>query len=239
VYPVRVGTWNLERKSGRTAAFQVEVLDQLDLDIAVLTEPGRGWIDADGVVTSPPDRSSPQGSESWIAIRTIEPRAAWVIPPFERLAAATIATIRGREVVVYGSVLPWRSAPRHIPELALHDELPAAMFERYLDAQVADLDDLRSHHPRAVLIWAGDFNQSLDGPNLVGSRSGRLLLRGALDHLGFTAWNQSEHHANTGLSAIDLICGPRDVCITHVERIDPFQNGRLLSDHAGYVVDVK
>ena len=62
---------------------------------------------------------------------------------------------------------------------------------------------------------------------------------GALDHLGLTAWNQNEHHANTGLSAIDLICGPQNVCVTHVERIDPYQNRRQLSDHAGYVVDIK
>jgi endonuclease/exonuclease/phosphatase family metal-dependent hydrolase len=200
---------------------------------------GVDQIDTDGVITSPPDRSSSHGSESWIAIRTIEQRAAWVTPPFERLAAATIATVNGREIVVYGSVLPWHSAPRQIPELALRDESFAAMFERYLNAQVADLEDLRSHHPRAVLIWAGDFNQSLDGPNLVGSRSGRLLLRSALDHLGFTAWNQNEHHANAELVAIDLICGPRDLCIIRVDRIDPFQNGRQLSDHAGYVVDIK
>jgi endonuclease/exonuclease/phosphatase family metal-dependent hydrolase len=88
------------------------------------------------------------------------------------------------------------------------------------------------------MIWAGDFNQSLDGSNLVGSKVGRDLLGEALDHLGFDAWNRSQDHAKQGLLAIDLICGPRDLAVRSVERIDPCPHGEWLSDHAGYVVEL-
>ena len=159
--------------------------------------------------------------------------------PYRRLAAAAIVDLDDRTIVVYGSVLPWRSAPRHAPELSSPDETAAAMFERVLTAQVRDIRALQASHPDALLIWAGDFNQSLDGPNMVGSAAGRSLLSEALDRLGFAAWNQGEAHAVGGLLAIDLICGPRRCLVEKVDRFEPVRAGKRLSDHAGYVVDVE
>ncbi len=51
------------------------------------------------------------------------------------------------------------------------------MFERFLMSQANDIRALQDNHPEAMIVWAGDFNQSLDGPNTGGSNRGRTLLR--------------------------------------------------------------
>jgi hypothetical protein len=163
----------------------------------------------------------------------------WAQPPFERMAAAASGLVGDRELIVYGSVLPWRSAPRHAPELAKAGESSSAMFARFLAEQVADIRSLIEAHPSATVLWAGDFNQSLLGPNHGGTTVGRQLLQASLDGLGFDAWNRAEAHAASGMCAIDLICGPSSCSVSHVGRIDPHLDGQRLSDHAGYFVDLE
>lgn len=112
------------------------------------------------------------------------------------------------------------------------------MFERFLMSQANDVRTLQENHPEAMIVWAGDFNQSLDGPNTGGNNRGRALLSETLEDLGLKAWNRRCDHALGGLCAIDLICGPREHPVNEIVRIDPAPNGRRLSDHAGYVVDI-
>jgi endonuclease/exonuclease/phosphatase family metal-dependent hydrolase len=125
-----------------------------------------------------------------------------------------------------------------MPGLAMPDETYTAMFERILQEQEADMLRIRDAHPDMQLLWAGDFNQSLEGPNATGSRVGRTLVEACLTRLGMHAWNRNAPHAVDGLSAIDIICGPQDLSVREVLRIDPIQGGKHLSDHAGYVIDV-
>jgi endonuclease/exonuclease/phosphatase family metal-dependent hydrolase len=105
-------------------------------------------------------------------------------------------------------------------------------------SRLGDLERLHRDQPGALIIWAGDFNQSLEAPNRTGTTAGRALLEQALERLSFTAWNRSASHALPELCAIDLICGPRDLKVTNIERIDPTIDGRRVSDHAGYVVEL-
>jgi hypothetical protein len=238
---VRVGTWNLERggQRGLRSASQLSVLEALNLDVVVLTEPAASLsAGRDGVVASPARRAGPVGLEAWVAIV-----GSGVVPigpplPFERLAAAARLRANGRDIILYGSVLPWRSAPLHVPDLTLPGESSADMFVRFLDVQKQDVALLQKSYPDALVVWAGDFNQSLTGPNVVGSARGRVALGAALEGLGFQAWNSEQVHAHAALRTIDLICGPVEQPIRSVERIDPVTNGRRLSDHAGYVVDL-
>jgi hypothetical protein len=187
---------------------------------------------------SPPSRHGSAGIESWVAIqgRNAEPIAT------DRLlgdlaAGATITTSLGTALVV-GSVLPWRAAPRHAPALALPGESSAEMFARVLDLHVSAIEQAKVAHPEAFVLWAGDFNQSLDGPNLTGTKSGRDLVEQALDRLGLVAWNRGSPHALAGMCAIDLFCGPASLEVGPIEVIAPVVNGRRLSDHAGYVIDL-
>jgi hypothetical protein len=58
------------------------------------------------------------------------------------------------------------------------------MFERFLMIQANDVRALQDNHPEAMIVWAGDFNQSLDGPNTGGSNRGRALLSETLEIRG-------------------------------------------------------
>lgn len=234
---VRIGTWNLEC-GGRTlgaGARQDDRLRELVVDVMVLTEPGPDRsVTTSGRVSSAPIRTLRRGAGAWVTIEGASAAVVGAPAPPTRMAAIAEVTIAGEHVVVYGSVLPWRGIRAHAPELVLPGESAMAAFGRVLAEQVADVRALVERYPGALVVWAGDFNQSLIGPNFSGSSEGRRLLGEALDSLGFVAWNAEAAHAAEGLCAIDLVCGPRGRRVAAVERIAP---GRE-SDHAGYVVDV-
>jgi endonuclease/exonuclease/phosphatase family metal-dependent hydrolase len=215
------------------------ILDRLGLDLAVLTEPPAALsVSAAGVVASPAGRVSGDRLEAWVAIVGSRVEPIDVELPYTRLAAAAHVGIPGHPLVVYGSVLPWRAATHQLPDLALPAESAADMFERFLMSQANDVRALQENHPEAMIVWAGDFNQSLDGSNTGGSNRGRALLSETLEGLGLEAWNRRSNHAVGGLCAIDLICGPREHPVSEIVRVDPAPNGRRLSDHVGYVVDL-
>lgn len=46
-------------------------------------------------------------------------------------------------------------------------------------------------------------------------------------------------HSQPRCSTIDLICGPAGIAVQGSKTIDNAPNGRVLSDHAGYVVDLR
>lgn len=102
-----------------------------------------------------------------------------------------------------------------------------------------DIGRLRSSAQVDLVIWAGDFNQTLEGPAWGGSLARRALLVDALAHLGLVAYNAGEAHAREGMNAVDLICGPPNRSAEHVARIPRHDGQRWLSDHAGYVVDLQ
>jgi hypothetical protein len=129
---------------------QAARLEGLKLDIAVLTEPGVGC-DAHGArVVSPAQRPGSPEPESWVAVHAegAQPVGNY---PFERLAAAAVTTTNGRELIVYGSVLPWRSVKAHAAYILQNDESPSAAFRRLLDEQLRDLEQLHRDHPGASL----------------------------------------------------------------------------------------
>lgn len=238
---MRIAVWNLER-GGRHAAAreqQAALLSSIPFDLAILTEPpAEPALVGGDISTSPPLRAGHAELQPWVAIVGAHVTPVRPALPYERLAVAARAVVDDIPVVVYGSVLPWRSAPRHAPDLALPGESASAMFACYLDRQAADVEELQRTNPDTVILWAGDFNQSLEGPNYVGSAKGRTLLEGALERLGLVAWNRAARHAKEELCAIDLVCGPGRARCGGVERIDPSPGGQRLSDHTGYVVEV-
>lgn len=236
---MRIATWNLER-GGRTRAArraQEAVLGELERDVLVLTEPGPSFEATGGTVTSPRLRGDRSGYESWIAILGSAVRRAPLEIPFERMAVAAVAETARGAFVIYGSVLPWGTFRQHAPELAREDESSLDSFVRVLGEQVADMEELRRRHPGHAVIWAGDFNQHVHGPDRGGSRAKRAALEGALVRLGLVAWNGAAAHAESGMHAIDLICGPREIDVRVQGRIDPFRDGVRMTDHAGYWVE--
>jgi endonuclease/exonuclease/phosphatase family metal-dependent hydrolase len=111
-------------------------------------------------------------------------------------------------------------------------------FTRVLHEQANDIACLQQEHPTALVISAGDFNQTLMGPNRSGSDAKPTARAKVLDALGFDAWNGDAAHARRGRCAIDLVCGPRDRHSLRQRRIDPVVSGVVMSDHAGYWVEI-
>lgn len=211
-------------------------MHDLRADVTVLTEPPASYTNGGGVVTSPPFRHGSRGHEAWIAIvgPSVEPLQLGI--PFERLAVAARANVGGRTVIVYGAVLPWRAVTSHAPYLVRDGENSLAVFKRVLSEQAADIARLRSSYGDPV-IWAGDFNQSVTGPNLTGSAEGRAALTKTLAELGYSAWNGASAHAVANLCSVDLVCGPSDLKPVRQGRIDPASGGVAMSDHAGYWIE--
>ena len=235
---MRIATWNLERGGRTTAAgtAQRETLQELGADVVVLTEPPDSFERGPGVVTSPAHPLGTRGPGAWVAIVGPHVEPVPVELPYERLAAAARVGIAGRNVIFYGTVLPWLAVRSHAPELVRPGEAFVDVFKRALEEQQSDLLNLQ--RGGALVVWAGDFNQSVDGPNHGGSREGREALNRCLADLGFAAWNGRARHAHEGLFAIDLICGNKDQAILEQGRIDPIRGGVRMSHHAGYWVDI-
>jgi hypothetical protein len=237
---VKIGTWNLDH-GGRSRAAreaQSDALDSVVADLWIFTEPPADLARAQGrTVSSPSERPGAHGAEPWVTLCGPGLEPVGVPAPYERLAVAARTEALGEPIVLYGSVLPWRTVRRHVPDLMRDDETAGEMFERVLADQVAEIERLRASFPGELVIWAGDFNQSLVGPNWTGSTAGRALLVDALRGLGLTAWNAESPHAKTGMRAIDLVCG--DARQIHgVEVIDCARDGRDISDHNGYIIEV-
>ena len=235
------GSWNLERggRTGSRWAKQSNVIVGMRCDVAVLTEPPPALAALEGrVVSSPGRRKGLNGLESWVAVIGFGVVPAAIDLPFERMAAAAVLTISGDLVVVYGSVLPWNAAATQAPDLALPGESSAAMFDRVLAAQEADVTRLQAAYPGVVVLWVGDFNQTLCGANFGGSAQKRHALESSLQRLGMVAWNAKARHARDGMCAVDLVCGPKELVVGDVTYVDPAASGEVLSDHAGYVVEV-
>jgi hypothetical protein len=232
---MRIATWNLERGRPRKDAGQrqLDILRPLDPDVSVLTEPSPAVLALtdEAVVSDGPGDSS---GSPWVAIwgSNLRKRAAgalWVAADVE---------ISGQTVMVFGSVLPWLSAPSHVPELA-GDRSSEQFFVEELDQQVAKIKELAPKESGKPVIWAGDFNQTLVGPLWGGSALRRERLQAALAELGLEAWNRCAPHALAEMFTIDLICGPAGIAVQGSETIDNATDGRVLSDHAGYVVDLR
>ncbi len=237
---MELATWNLER-GGRTQAAreaQEELLADLRADVLVLTEPPSSYKTVTGVVTSPPLREGgTAGPEAWVAIvgRSVEPVDFDV--PYKRTAVAARVSVGGLTVIVYGAVLPWLAVTSHAPELVEEGEDSFAVFKRVLAEQAKDIADLRRQFGEPV-IWAGDFNQTVSGPNWGGSNDRRDLLNRTLNSLDMVAWNGKADHAMSGMCAVDLICGPKECVLVSQGRIDPMRDTLTMSDHAGYWVEL-
>lgn len=231
---MRIGTWNLERGSRRKSAGidQLRVLDELHLDVAVLTEPSDAVLTREeSTIVSSLGRGD---RKPWVAIvgDDLEPRGE----PRD-LSVAAETRIAGQRVLVYGSVLPWTKATTDIPEIA-DGRSSEDFFMEELDAQVREAQTF-CEDPNLTVVWAGDFNQNLLGPLCGGSSARRTELLDRLAKLGFEAWNRLAPHATPELFTIDLICGHAGLAVHRSETIPNAHEGRLLSDHSGYVVELR
>jgi endonuclease/exonuclease/phosphatase family metal-dependent hydrolase len=207
---VRIGTWNLE---GRWKTAHRAFLAGLDCDVLLVTEV-RSDIELPGycrhltTVPMAPGRA-------WAGVLSRTPLAARADPhPASALAS-------GVPIGYCSSVLPWRSCGTRPP-----------WSEGTVGQRVdAVLDGLRAALAMP-LVWGGDFNHALEGPEHAGSRTGRASIRTLLDDLGLRAVTSSLPH-RLGGNSIDHIALPSSAVVHAVDLCD----ARTLSDHDAYLVD--
>ena len=237
---MRIGTWNIERmgRGQKLADSYGTELKQLKADVVVVTEPGPGFHDLfPEAVMAPENRPGRKPPEAWVAIIGENLEAITPEIPYSRLAVAARTVIDGQSVIVYGSVLPWNSAQHHAPDVYGDEKRPfMEIFERALDEQVGDMEALRRRYPQEALIWAGDFNHTLEGRAL--SRGASELLRDAISKLGLEAVNADSPHRAEGMKSLDLICVESSWTCSGIDFDYPEPDGRPLSDHRWYVAEV-
>jgi hypothetical protein len=153
------------------------------------------------------------------------------------LRVAARATVRDTPVIIYAAVLPWLAVTSHAPDIVRTGEDSMAAFARVLGEQLRDVMELQQRIGELV-VWAGDFNQTLAGPLWGGSATRRAMLAQALASIGYAAWNEDAEHARARMRAIDFICGPADWELAARGRLEPSRDGLVMSDHAGYWVEL-
>jgi hypothetical protein len=212
---MRIGTWNL---AGRWSDARADFLAALECDVLLLTEvhhetrvPGMRGRTTYALMA--PDRF-------WAAVFTAGPHLGYPDPH----GAAAMVVFDG--VTIVSSVLPWRScgsAPPWVGE---------RQAEKTANA-VAPLTMLRT-----PVIWGGDWNHALEGPDHVGSKEGRDHIFAIVDALGLQV-PTVDLPAYRGELSIDHIAIPKEWVLISAEQVPAEVDGKRLSDHDAYVVEVE
>lgn len=178
----------------------------------------------DGYVVRSTDELMTEGRH-WAAVavrQELEPRCT---PDPHPASAALLAG----GITYCSSVLPWRSSG------GAHPWRGASVAERTAYA----LDQLTAALPAGPLVWGGDWNHALEGPELAGSNAGREAINEAVSRLGLSVLTAGLPHRLDGHGSIDHLAVPVGTPVVRPARQVPMQaEGRHLSDHDAYVVEV-
>lgn len=88
-----------------------------------------------------------------------------------------------------------------------------------------------------TVVWGGDWNHALEGPEHAGSTGGRFAIERALHEMQLQAPTAGLTHQTPGHHTIDHVAVPESWSIHQVERVPAHSPSRSLSDHDIYVVD--
>ncbi len=151
-----------------------------------------------------------------------------------RSAAALALLPGGRSLIVFGTVLPWRSSAWRN-----HPWAKGAAYAAALSEQALDWSDLCRQKPGSDLVVLGDFNQELISRPLSGTRRNQVLLEETLRRHGLQVATSGTGDPIARLhpprACIDHICLPRDW--THEPAISwPSVLDPSLTDHFGIAV---
>ncbi len=236
---MRIGTWNVEyARPARVDALR-RVLAANPADIWVLTETHDDLRPPDCEFVAhteprPKNWSGIRAGSRWVSIWSRFPILATVsgsLADHERTVAALLDLGLSRQLIVYGTVMPWKGDRGKQDWSEHHAVVPQ---------QVAEWRELTQRYPDAALCVAGDFNTDMGTGSYYGTKRGIALLRAGLaDCQLFCATEMPR--VTTGLlqfPPIDHIAVPSAwEAITSVVTAWPAQMG-VLSDHSGLVIEV-
>lgn len=211
---MRIGTWNLDAQSSPD---HLRMIDGLGCDIWLLTEVPSALPLVGGALARSP---SQMGRNQHFA-------AVWSGEGGRPLAAPSPATaaMEVDGVSFYSSVLPWRTCGPDWPWCGGDQASRTADALDSLDRAFTD-----------DLVWGGDWNQTMTGPNYGGTRIGRAAIEDLLLRRGLFLATRDLPHRQPGMASIDHIAVPENWTITSAERL-PVPS--RLTDHDAYVIDVQ
>ncbi|HET6691103.1 MAG TPA: hypothetical protein VFG74_09575 [Miltoncostaeaceae bacterium] len=213
---MRVGTWNLE---GRWSPAHRALLEGGRCDAWLLTEVPAGLDLGRGRLVASAGMGA-LGGRTWAAVWS----AGEAVPVASPHPAAALAVFG--DLLLCSCVLPWRGAGRHWPG----DGDTAARTCAAIDA----ITPVLAAHD-GPLVWGGDWNHALAGPETAGSLAGRAAIDAAAVRLGLRVATAGLPHRLGGRQrAIDHVAVPVAARVRLARRIPAAR----LSDHDAYVVDV-
>lgn len=231
---MRIGTWNVNYAfKGRVDAL-AQVLDQNKADIWILTET-HDDLAPDGCMHFAHSEERVIGFPSgirlgsrWVSIWSNYPITKKVLKS-ERTVAALIDIGGEKELLVYGTVLPWED------KIAGWSE-----HERVIPMQGAEWLQLRKDYPNTPLCIAGDLNTDMADGRRYGSKPGIAALRTAFSNVGVFCSTEPDRFPSgllpiLPIDHIALPVGWRNT--TTVVAAWPADKANL-SDHSGMVVEV-
>lgn len=211
---MRIGTFNLD---GKWSPAHRDFLEHEQCDVWLLTE-----VHVDTTITGMhghPTRELMAPKRSWAAVFTSADAERQDDP--HRATAA----VRVDGIAFVSSVLPWRSCGPTWEGATLGEKMQFA------------LSTLRPHIDERT-VWGGDWNQALEGPDHVGSLSGRAEVVDLTEAAGLVVPTAGLGSAVPGHPAIDHIAVPQSWYVAAAERVPAEKDGRRLSDHDAYVISV-
>lgn len=211
---LRMGTWNLE---GRSGPRQRQFLTALECDVLLLTEVPEDVDMASWVVLF--SESSMRDGVRYAAVA-----ARSLVPHPSPHPASAAAERRGRRFC--SSVLPWRSSGGAAP---WSGDSQATRTQAACQA-IADSE---------IDVWGGDWNHAIEGRDGAGSRAGRAAIEEALVRLGLRVATGSLPAAGESQRSIDHIAVPLAADVDSTVRVVAADARGRLSDHDAYVVTAR
>jgi hypothetical protein len=207
---------------GRGGSQQTAFLQDQKCDVLLLTEVKDSW-SLPGYRLTGPGAEMTRGKR-WAAI-------AFRLPLVSRPPAsppvphpASVAAVLGGTTYV-SSILPWAGSGGEHPWQG--DDHPTRMANT-LDSLAPFLDK------QTDLVWGGDWNHSLGGPERAGSKAGRRDLLSVLQKLRLNVPTAGLSHYLNDLLTIDHIALRNGV--EEARRVVAVRDGKRLSDHDLYLV---
>ena len=212
---MRVGTWNLE---GRWSPDHLELLAAQECDVWLLTEVRH-------------DTSLP-GFESHLTTAKMGDAKSWAgvfsrrpLQPLPDPHPASAAAV-GMGLVWCSSILPWRTCGTDPWGEGTTSEKTARALEHLMAAL-----------PAGGLVWGGDWNHAMEGPEYAGSLAGRSAIKKRSRVAGCN-WRPVACRTIPGLFTIDHIAVPDGAQILGATRVvAENQQGDRLSDHDAYTTE--
>lgn len=213
-----VVTWNL---AGRWTERHRRFLEDLDCDVLLLTEVNERFeLHAHRLHLGQEPMLS---GRRWAAVGSRH----ILTPRTDPHPASAMAVIEG--VTYCSSVLPWRGC-------AARDFWSG---EKLIDKTRATASALDSALPSTELVWGGDWNHALHGPEHAGTVAGRKVIRDLVDRRGLVVPTEHLTHRIADHCSIDHIAVPREWPVIEAHRVVASDERGWLSDHDAYMITMR